>query len=516
MRMPSGQHPLIQQNHMAHPPFGRTGRPAGDDIDMNVREPTGGQLEILSKDEIDMIHGATMEALARVGAKVWSPTALKLFKDAGAEVDEKAMIARPNEALVKETVGKAPREFAFYGRDPEYKLTMGGRRVHFSICGQGVKVEDLDGNIRLATQKDLENMAALGDRLENIHHISMMTTPMDVPPETMHIHALWGILKNSVKTVDGYLHGVRWAEETIELGAIVRGGEDELSKKPLLLGFTNPVSPMQLSKELIEGAMVYAKHNQPVLYAPEALAGGTAPATLAGLIVQQNAEVLSGIMVSQLTRPGAPVFYGTVSAALDMRTGAPALGGPEVGLINLATAQLARRYGIPSRGTGGNSDSKVVDYQAGIETSMNLLMAGLAGVNFVYDAAGSLDGSIATSYAKIVADNEACGMVARVLDGIKVTDETLAVDEIARVGPAASFLGTAFTMRHFRSEHFMPDLLDRKSREAWENGGRRTMVQNARDRARAILRDHVPTPMDKDVLEAGEAFVKKVVRGYGH
>lgn len=483
---------------------------------MDIREPIGGQLEILSKSEVDKIHGATMEAMRRLGIKVWSPQALKLFKSAGAEVDEKTMMVRPSESLVMETIRKAPREFAFYGRDPAYKLTMGGKRVHFSLCGQGVKVEDLDGKVRLATQRDLENLAVLGDYLENIHHVSMMTTPMDVPPEAMHIYALWGILKNSIKTADGYVHGARWAEETIKLGAIVRGGEDELRKKPLMLGFTNPVSPMQLSKELIEGSILYAKYNQPVLYAPEALAGGTAPATLAGLLVQQNAEVLSGIMVSQLAKAGAPVFYGTVSAALDMRTGATALGGPEVGLLNLATAQLARHYGLPCRGTGGNSDSKMVDYQAGIETSMSLLMAGLAGMNFIYDTAGSLDGSITTSYSKIVADNEACGMVARVLEGIRITDETLAVDEIVKAGPAASFLGMPFTLKHFRSEHFIPQLLDRRSREAWEKAGRKSMVDAAREKARQILKEHRPKPLEKDVLAAGEAYVKKVVKGYGH
>jgi len=483
---------------------------------MNIKEPVGGQLEILSRNDVEKIHGATMEAMRRLGIKVWSPTALELFRKAGAEVDAKTMMVKPSESLMMETIKKAPREFAFYGRDPAYKLNMGGKRVHFSLCGQGVKVEDLDGKVRLATQKDLENLSVLGDHLEYIHHVSMMTTPMDVPPEAMHIYALWGILKNSIKTADGYVHGMRWAEETIKLGAIVRGGEEELRKKPLMLGFTNPVSPMQLSKELIEGSIVYAKYNQPVLYAPEALAGGTAPVTLAGLLVQQNAEVLSGIMVSQLAKAGAPVFYGTVSAALDMRTGATALGGPEVGLLNLATAQLARHYGLPCRGTGGNSDSKLVDYQAGIETSMSLVMAGLAGMNFIYDTAGSLDGSITTSYSKTVADNEACGMVARILDGIKVTDETLAVDEIVKVGPAASFLGTPFTLGHFRSEHYIPQLLDRRSREAWEKSGRKTMEHAAREKAKQILKEHTPKPLDKDVLAAGEAFVKEVVKGYGH
>jgi len=483
---------------------------------MPIYEPIGGQLNIFTKSEIQKIHGAAMDVLKRLGIKVWSENGRKLFADAGAEVDDKTMTVKMDESLVMDTIHKAPSSFNYYGRDPKYKLLMGKKRVHFSLCGQGVKIHDLDGKVRLATQRDLENMALIGDYCENIHHISMMTTPMDVPPETMHIWALWGILKNSIKTADGYVHGTRWAEETIRLGSIIRGGEEQLIKKPLLLGFTNPVSPMQLSKELVDGSIVYAKYKQPVLYAPEALSGGTAPATLAGLMVQQTAEVLSGIMVSQLANPGAPVFFGTVSAAMDMKTGATALGGPEVGLLNLATAQLARHYKLPCRGTGGNSDSKLVDVQAGIETALSILQAGYAGMNFMYDSAGSLDGSITTSYEKIVVDNEICGMVARTLRGIEVTDETLAVDEIIRVGPAASYLGTPFTLKHFRKEHYIPELLDRKSRDSWEAAGRKDMAEMAREKVRWILKNHIPKPLEKDVLNEGEEFVKSVVKGYGH
>jgi trimethylamine--corrinoid protein Co-methyltransferase len=483
---------------------------------MQIHEPIGGQLEILSRDDVEKIHGATMEVFSRLGVKVWSPTAFKLFQDAGAEADKKTMMVKMSEELVMETVHKAPSEFDYYGRDPAYKLLMGRNRVHFSLCGQGVKVEDVDGKVRLATVSDVEKMARLADWCENIHHTSMMTTPMDVPPETMHIHALWANLRNSIKTTDGYTHGARWAEETLQLAAIVRGGMEELRKKPMLLGFVNPVSPMQLSKELSEGAIVYAKYNQPVLYAPEALAGGTAPATLAGLVVQQNAEVLAGIMQSQLTRAGAPVLYGTVSAAMDMKTGATALGGPEVGLFNLAAAQLARHYRLPCRGTGGNTDSKLVDVQAGIETTMSLLMAAYAGMNFIYDSAGSLDGSIATSYAKIVVDNEICGMVARTLRGIEVTEETLAVDEIVRAGPSASYLGTPFTSKMYRKEHYIPTLLDRRSRDAWEAAGGKDMAAVARQKAKQILKEYAPKPLEKDVLRDGEALVKKIMKGYGH
>lgn len=481
-----------------------------------MKEPTGGQLELLTRAQLDRIHGATVQVLEKLGIKVWEKSAFRLFKEAGAETDQKSMMVRISEKLLKETVRKAPSEFLLHGRDPKYKLLMGQKKVHFSIAGQPVFVHDLDGKIRRAVVRDAEEIAKIGDSCESIHHISVGTVPSDVPDDMHGFHVLLANWKNSRKTADGFNYGARMAEETIEMASLLRGGEEELSKIPTLLGFVNPVSPMQLSKELIEGALVYAKYKQPVLYAPEALAGGTAPVTLAGLLVQQNAEVLTGIMTSQLANPGTPVLYGTVSAAMDMRTGAAALGGPEVGLLNVASAQLARFYNLPCRGTGGNTDSKTVDAQAGIETAQSVLMASMAGMNLVYDAAGSLDGSLVLSKEKIVIDDELCRMVTRTLEGVTVNDETLAVDEILKVGPAATFLGRAFTSKHFRSEHFIPDLMERRSREAWEKDGRKDISARAREKTRRILKEYVPEPMEKDILSDLEGFMRKTSKAHGH
>jgi len=290
-----------------------------------INEPTGGQLEILTHAQLESIHAATIDVLWKLGVKVWEKNALKLFKDAGASVDERTMMVRIPEELLKETVEKAPSQFYYYGRDPKYRLMMGQKKVHFSIVGQPVFVHDLDGKIRRGVVKDTEDIARIGDSCRNIHHVSVGTVPSDVPDDMHAYHVMLINWKNSVKTTDGYNYGAQMAAETVEMASILRGGDEELRKMPTLLGYVNPVSPMQLSRELIEGALVYAKYNQPVLYAPEALAGGTAPVTIAGLLVQQNAEVLAGIMVSQLANPGTPVFYGTVSAAMDMRTGAAAL-----------------------------------------------------------------------------------------------------------------------------------------------------------------------------------------------
>lgn len=471
-------------------------------------------MEILSKGDLDKIHGATVEVLRRLGVKIWDPTALKMFKNAGADVDMKTMMVRIPESLLKETIRRAPREFKLYGRDPNYVLNMAENYVHFGTAGLAVRVRDLDGRMRPGTVKDVGDLARLADALENIHMVIMMVTPSDVPDDLYHMHVILEDWKNCGKTTDGWNYATKKAQESIDMATILRGSKEELMKKPCLLGFTNPVSPMQQSKELVEGAILYAKYRQPMIYAPEALSGGTAPATLAGLLVQQNAEVLSGIMISQLANPGAPVLYGTVSAALDMKTGATALGGPEVGLLNIATGQLGRYYGIPRRGTGGNSDSKTLDAQAGLETASNMMMSALAGMNFIYDACGSLEGSITISYEKLVIDNEIAGMVTRVLGGIEVSDETLAVDEICKVGPNASYLGTTFTGKHFRKEHFLTSLLDRRSLDSWMKTGSKDINSVAAEKARKILKDHEPVPMDKDIVVELEKYIKKEAKTY--
>ncbi|MCU0851731.1 MAG: trimethylamine methyltransferase family protein [Thermoplasmata archaeon] len=463
---------------------------------------------------MDRIHGATMEVYRKLGIKVYEPTALDLFAKAGADVNKKTMMVKIPESLVKETVRRAPSGFKLYGRDPKYALDFSENKVHFGVSGLAVRVEDLDGKVRPGTLKDVGDLARLADYLENIHSVIMMVTPADVPDELYHLHVMLADWRNSIKTTDGYNYTARKALETIEMGRILRGSHEELAKKPCLLGFTNPVSPMQLSKELLEGALVYAKYRQPMLYAPEALAGGTAPVTIAGLLVQQNAEVLSGVMVSQLANPGTPVMYGTVSAALDMKLGLTALGGPEVGLINIAAAQLGRYYNLPRRGTGGNTDSKVLDAQAGSETAMNMMMAAMAGMNFIYDACGSIDGSLGISYGKLVIDNDIAGMVTRVLQGVEVTEETLAVDEICRVGPSANYLQSPMTAKLFRKEHFLPNVFDRKSRDSWERDGAKDIRKAAREKARRILKDHQVEPMDRGVEKEIENYIKKTTRAY--
>lgn len=471
----------------------------------------GVELKILSDDELYAIHMAAMEILEDVGVKILEPNALKLLKEAGAVVDEKRQITRLPEYLVKEALKKAPSRITLFGRDRKYRLKLGGHTVNFSMEGTSVFVLDPEtGERRISTFKDLELFYKLADALENIHHASITVKPRDIPDSIAHVYELFAGFKNTIKTIDGYTYGHTVAMDTIKMASIVAGGEEELLRKPMLLGFHNPVSPLQHSKELTEGLMVYAKYKQPVIIAPEDQAGATAPVTLAGLLVQQNVEVLSGIVIAELTSPGAPVLYGTVSTILDMKTGNLAYGAVEAALINAASAQLAHFYGLPSRGTGGGTESKIPDAQACIEKAVTLMMAAMAGINFIYVAAGALESTLTASYEQAVIDNELCGMVSRALRGIEVNEETLAVDVIKEVGPGGNYLAHKHTLKNLKLEHFIPTILNRQNRDAWEKSGSKDLVQIAREKAREILTKHQPVPLDHDIEKELKAFIRNV------
>jgi len=468
-------------------------------------------LEILTSDSLYRIHLATIEILQSIGVKIYHEGALRTLADAGVEVDHKKNIARIQEYHVKEALRKAPSTFNLYGRNRKNVLHLGGNRVYFSTAGSAAYVIDLDtGRKRYATMKDTTLLTRIGDSLRNIDHVSEMAFPNDVPEKAMHAYELIERLRNTDKPTDGYTVGGAETLDTIRIGSAVSGGEDELRNHPSLLGFHNPTSPLSHSEDGLEGLKIYGQYDQPVIIAPEAQAGMTAPATLAGLLSQQNAEILSGIVMAELFNPGAPVLYGTVSAVSDPRTGNIALGGPETGLINVAHGQMARYYGIPSRGTGGVTDSNVLGVQSGIEQATTLILAALAGINFIYYAGGPhIESTKTVSYEQLVVSDELCGMVSRILRGIEVTDETLAVDVTKEIGPGGMFIGHRHTLEHV-NQNFIPNIMSRESRDAWEKKGSKNMQDVAKEKIVKILSDYHPKPLEPDVEKELASIMKDV------
>jgi trimethylamine--corrinoid protein Co-methyltransferase len=310
-------------------------------------------------------------------------------------------------------------------------------------------------------------------------------------------------ISTAVLSVEGALDAVRMAE-------VVAGGSRELQERPLMCINVLSSCPLKFASTNTRILMALAERGIPLIIGSEPQAGTTAPVTLLGAILLQNAEALAGITLAQIINPGASVVMGAIGSISDLKTGNFASGAVELGLMNSAAAQMSQRYGIPLYATGGMSDAKVSDLQSGYEKGIQLLLTALSGGNYVHDAAGLLDHCLTFSYEQYVIDNEICGMVARALKGIAFSDEAMALDLIHQVGPGGHFLGQRHTLEFLRSEHFLPELADRQSRTSWEQKGGRTIVDKAKAKAREILDTHLPTPLPEDVDAELRQIIKHV------
>lgn len=468
------------------------------------------RLELLTRNQIEDIHEATLEVLQRTGVVFRHPEALRVFEDAGALVDHKTQRVFLPGHLVKEAIKKAPSGFTWHARNTRKNLRLEDDRIHFGPVCTPVFVYDLvTHQRRYGNLKDFENISRLMDYLERVDDGYGVVHIRDVPEGAAHAFALLAQFKNTIKCVRGRARGTTIAKDCMKMMSIAFG-EEELLRKPMLLCMVNPTSPLQWDTPMIEGMMEYVRLKQIVTPSPEIMAGATGPVTLAGMMTQHNAEVLSMIALTQLVSPGTPVLYGTVSTVMDMKTSMARLGSPELGITHVGFAQLAKWYNLPCRGAAGNTDSKALDIQAGYEAAFNLVLATCAGFNFITYALGGVDFSNSVSYEKILTDHELLGMVQRLGKGIEVSDETLAVDVIDSVGRGGNFLSQRHTLEHFSNEHFIPKLFDTQPYDKWLRNGAKDIAEVARGEVRRILTEHQPPPLEKDLQEKLEEYVRYV------
>jgi trimethylamine---corrinoid protein Co-methyltransferase len=468
--------------------------------------------QVLSCEEVERIHAASMEVLASVGIQVDWKTARDLFRSAGADVDDGDQCVRLPEKLVRWAVDQAPQQFTLHGSDPDFRLEIGGDHTCFAGLGTPTHVIDLDtGDRRPATMADVVRHIQLIDGCQHIHNSQMDIWPNDIPMTTIHSEAIWSWAHHSRKTFGMGCYGYLPTLDMMRMMAITAGGKDALRCRPRFFAICSVGSPLQMIQAQLEGMLICADYGQPLAMSPEAIAGATAPVTLAGLLVQQNANILAHVTLAQIFRPGTPVLYGTVSTIANMRLGTVALGAVETGLITAGAAQMARFYGLPCRSVGAATESKHEDLQAGLERTATLLPAVLAGVNFI-TCGGTLDGTLLESEAILMIDDELCGAALRLARGIEVDDGTLALDLIKKVGFWGNYLAEDHTVRRFRQEHFIPGLLPREPYDAWEKAGSRSAVDLARDRVREILAQHQPRELDP-ALEQELAGYRRMVAG---
>jgi trimethylamine--corrinoid protein Co-methyltransferase len=455
--------------------------------------------EVLSAEEIQRIDAASMEILGSVGLRVDLKRARDVFREAGAQVDEASRSVRIPQEVVRSALAKAPKSFTLYGADPDFQMEIGTDRVNFAALGTPTKIVDMEtGKLRPTTMEDVRNHLRLIDALDHIDNSQMDVWPNDIPMTTIHAEAILAWAQNSHKSFGLGTYGVMASEDMMRMASIVVGGEEELAKRPRFFGICSVMTPLQMIKLQLEGMFLFAEYRQPLAMSPEAMAGATAPATLAGLLAQQNAEILAHLALAQLIAPGTPVLYGTVSTTADMATGNVALGSIETGLITAGAAQLARYYGVPCRSVGGATDSKVLDLQCMMERASTLLPAVLAGVHFI-TCGGTLESTMTESHPLLVLDDALCGMALRLARGIEVNDETLALDLIKEVGWQGQYLDQVHTAQHFRQEFFFSKLLRRDGRQTWERKGSKTALDLATERVREILGKHEPRELEPAV-----------------
>ncbi len=453
--------------------------------------------EILSPEEIEQIHSHSLVVLEKTGVEVREENALRILADAGCQVDFQKRRVRFPAGVVERLIQHAPSRFTWHARDPKHSIVIGDGSVHFGTTFGSSTILDLDGMRRPATYQDAEQAARLIDALPNVEEGSAVFMPDDRPKQVQWLWAYLATIKNSTKPIRGRVYGIEQARTAIRMAEVLAGGSQELRQKPIILANTNTVSPLMQHREQVEAIIEYARHGLPVIISPEVTAGATGPVTLAGSLVQHNAEVLCGAALVQAVNPGNPVVYGTVSSIMDMKTGAFAHGAVEHGMWNVAAAQMARFYKLPSRGNASFSDSKALDMQAGFESAMTLLLAALGGIHYIFGAvSGVLEAGLVISPQKLAIDDEVAGGVRRTLQGITVSEATLAVDLIQQVGPGGGYLGQRHTMEHLLNEQYIPVLADRRSHAAWQQAGSKDIAARARERVQDLLDRHPPAPLD--------------------
>lgn len=461
----------------------------------------GGQYRPLSQADVHLIHTSALDILEKAGVEVNSPKALDLLAEAGARLDRSTSRAWLPRSMVEDAIASAPSQVTLCGRQPEHDLKLEGKRVHLGTGGTAIYALDLQGEKHLSTLQDCRRIPRLVDALENVHFIVLPVYPNDLERDVVDVNRFYAGLSNSSKHIMGGMYTMQGAMDVIRMGEFIAGGAQALRERPILSFITLIISPLTVDKQYGDIMIEVARKGIPIAVPSEPQTGSTSPVTLAGNLTMFAADTLTGVTLTQLANPGAPVLCGYVGTITDMRSMGYLSGAVEAGLLNAGAAQLAQSWEIPFYATAGMSDSKLIDAQTGYESAMTTLMAALSGANYIHDAAGLMEFAMVASYEKYVVDNEIIGMAMRAVHGIQVTPETIGAEVIQSVGPGGHFLTEDHTMRYLRSEFFFPRISDREPRENWEAQGASNTRQRACQRAQELLDSHQPLPLPEEVVQ---------------
>ena len=470
------------------------------------------RLTVLGEQQLERLHCASLEILRTVGVRIPHPQMRSLFRDAGADVDDVAQLVKIPASLVDRSLDHAGKAFTLYGRDRARQAGFGvGARNYNSIAGEALWVDDACTSRRYATLEDVATATRLADGLEHITLVGAMADPEEIPVAHRCVEVAATQVKHTTKPITFWFHDRASAQYVLEIMTAVAGDQDQAAAHPLAYPFLEPISPLKFPFDGIDLLFETSRLSLPVPIGPMAQVGASAPATLAGALAQENAEILAGVCITQLIKPGLAVCYGGIPHAFDMRTTQMIFAGPEQALMAVAMTQLGKRYGLPVYINVGLTDSKIPDAQAGMEAGITLACGAMAGAD-IFGHLGICGVDQGTSLTMLVMQHEIAAYVERLMGGFEIDDETLGLDTIRHVGHDGSFLDQPHTVEHFRQELWFPGLLDREYWTNWMESGSETMHDRCRQRVQEILRTHEPEPLDDDLTRELDRIVASARR----
>jgi len=466
------------------------------------------KVELLSEEGLALIEENAETILEEIGIEFREDEeALRLLKDAGADIDgERVRFPR---GLARQLLSTAPSSFTQLARNPDRSVEIGGDNTVFAPVYGPPFVYDIEAGRRYAELKDFENFIKLAYLTPAMHHSGgTVCEPVDVPVNKRHLDMVYSHMRYSDKPFMGSVTAPERAEDTVEMARILFGA-DVVESNTVCISLINANSPMTFDATMLGALKVYARANQATVISPFILSGAMAPVTVAGVMAQTLAEAMAGMAFTQLCRPGAPVVFGSFASSVSMQTGAPTFGTPEPTLALFGLAALARRLGVPYRGGGSFSASKLPDAQAAYESAQTLLPTVLAGANFVLHAAGWLEGGLVSGYEKFVMDGDQLGMMQVLANGYDLSENGQAMDAIREVGPGSHYLGCAHTQANFETAFYRSSVADNSSYEQWQADGSEDAAVRANKLYKSMLASYEAPAIDPGIDEALKEFVAK-------
>ena len=464
--------------------------------------------DILSEDAIVALEGGWRRLVSEIGVEFLSDRALDLFRAAGQRVEGNNVFLDPD--FVLEQVAKAPREFDVQARNSANNIHIGGDSMAFGAVYGPPFVRQ--GDVRRdGTMDDFRNFSKLAQSFAVLDSAGgVVCEPNDTPLDSRHLDMTYALQTLTDKIYMGNVVSGVNAADTIAMGAILFGGRDKIEETPASISLINCNSPLRWDDRMLDALFEYVEAAQPVILTPFILMGAMSPVTIPAALVQQIAEALSGIALTQLIRPGAPVIFGSFLSNIDMQSGSPTFGTPESGIGLLCTGQIARHFGLPFRTGGGLTSSQVPDAQAGYEALMTMLPTFLAGANWVMHSAGWLEGGLVAGYEKFIVDVEILQMMQAEFTPLEIDEASLAFDAHLEVGHGGHFLGAMHTLERFRTCFYRPMLSSSDNYERWMRNGGKDAAQRATTIYQQKLEEYEPPPIDDAIrLELEEYVVRR-------